>query len=70
MHVMTLYSNPECPQSHRVRIVLGEKDLTEDDYRNLIQEEYTFLKRPVFLVADQIFIGNSKKVIEELKTVL
>ena len=49
---------------------LGEKDLTEDDYRNLIQEEYTFLKRPVFLVADQIFIGNSKKVIEELKTVL
>ncbi|MEC9190577.1 MAG: glutathione S-transferase N-terminal domain-containing protein [Pseudomonadota bacterium] len=25
---MTLYSNPECPQSHRVRIVLGEKDLT------------------------------------------
>jgi RNA polymerase-associated protein len=28
MHVMTLYSNPECPQSHRVRIVLGEKDLT------------------------------------------
>ncbi|WP_462247628.1 arsenate reductase family protein [Ekhidna sp.] len=49
---------------------LGEKDLTEDDYRNLIQEEYTFLKRPVFLVADQIFIGNSKNVIEELKTVL
>ena len=28
MHVMTLYSNPKCPQSHRVRIVLGEKDLT------------------------------------------
>ena len=25
---MTLYSNPECPQSHRVKIVLGEKDLT------------------------------------------
>jgi RNA polymerase-associated protein len=24
---MTLYSNPNCAQSHRVRIVLGEKDL-------------------------------------------
>ena len=46
---------------------LGEKELKEDDYRNLIQEEYTFLKRPVFLVDDQIFVGNSKKVIEELK---
>ena len=46
---------------------LGEKELKADDYRNLIQEEYTFLKRPVFLVDDQIFVGNSKKVIEELK---
>jgi len=45
---------------------LGEKTLTEDDYRQLIQEEYTFLKRPVFIVNDQIFVGNSKKVIESL----
>lgn len=45
---------------------LGEKTLSEDDYRKLIQEEYTFLKRPVFIVDDEIFIGNSKKVIEEL----
>ena len=27
MHTMTLYSDPTSPQSHRVRIVLGEKDL-------------------------------------------
>ena len=46
---------------------LGEKTLTEKDYRTLIQEEYTFLKRPVFIVNDQIFIGNSKKVIESLR---
>ena len=39
---------------------------TENDYRKLIQEEYTFLKRPVFIVDNQIFIGNSKKVIEAL----
>ena len=27
MHTMTLYSDPNSAQSHRVRIVLGEKDL-------------------------------------------
>ncbi len=45
---------------------LGDRNLSEDDYRQLIQEEYTFLKRPVFVVDDQIFVGNSKKTIEEL----
>lgn len=43
---------------------LNEKVLTETDYRNLILEEYTFLKRPVFMVNDKIFVGNSKKVVE------
>ena len=40
---------------------LNEMNLTEDDYRNYILQEYTFLKRPVFLIDGQIFIGNSKK---------
>lgn len=46
---------------------LGDKDLKEEDYRKLIQEEYTFLKRPVFIVDDEIFVGNTKKVIEDLE---
>ena len=46
---------------------LGDKNLTENDYRKLIHEEYTFLKRPVFIVDNEIFIGNSKKVVEALK---
>ena len=41
--------------------------LTENDYKNYILEEYTFLKRPVFIVENEIFIGNSKKEIERLK---
>lgn len=49
---------------------LGEKDLSEADYRQLIQEEYTFLKRPVFIVNNEIFIGNSKKVIDNLRAKL
>ncbi len=45
---------------------LAERSLTEEDYRQLIGQEYTFLKRPVFLVGEDIFIGNSKKVIAAL----
>ena len=46
---------------------LKNKDLEEKDYKKLILEEYTFLKRPVFIVDDEIFIGNSKKEMERLK---
>ncbi|WP_088324405.1 arsenate reductase family protein [Polaribacter tangerinus] len=46
---------------------LKDKSLSEQDYKNYILKEYTFLKRPVFIVDNEIFIGNSKKVIEELK---
>ena len=49
---------------------LNEKQLTEKDYRKLILEEYTFLKRPVGIVGNQIFIGNTKAVVEELKNAL
>jgi len=41
---------------------LGLKDvkLTETDYKKLILSEYTFLKRPVIIDNNKIFIGNSK----------
>ncbi|MCG8322042.1 MAG: hypothetical protein MI921_21265 [Cytophagales bacterium] len=46
---------------------LRDKNLTEEDYKKYMLEEYTFLKRPVFIVDNQIFIGNSKKNIEALR---
>lgn len=49
---------------------LKEKKLTEEDYKKLILEEYTFLKRPVAIIGDEIFIGNSKKVVESLYNAL
>ena len=49
---------------------LHEKTLSEEDMRLLITEEYTFLKRPVFVVENQIFIGNSKKATQELGEVI
>jgi arsenate reductase len=45
---------------------LKDKILSETDIKNLILEEYTFLKRPVVLLNDEIFIGNSKKVVEAI----
>ncbi|MCB0761058.1 MAG: hypothetical protein KDC12_05995 [Flavobacteriales bacterium] len=42
---------------------LGAKDLTEADIKDLILKEYTFLKRPVIWVDDQLFVGNTAKVI-------
>lgn len=49
---------------------LQEQQLNEEDYKNLILEHYTFLKRPVVLVDGQIFVGNSKKVVEAAKQAL
>ncbi|ALM08637.1 arsenate reductase [Sediminicola sp. YIK13] len=49
---------------------LGSKDLKEEDYKGLILEHYTFLKRPVILIDNQLFIGNGKKEIAAAKDVL
>ncbi len=47
-----------------------EKELSEADFKKLILEHYTFLKRPVIFVDDQIFVGNSKKVVEAAKAAI
>lgn len=49
---------------------LKDKKLTEPDYKKYILEEYTFLKRPVIIINDEIFIGNSKSVIEMARKAL
>ena len=45
---------------------LKNQVLTEQDYKQLILEEYTFLKRPVVIIDTQVFIGNSKKNVNAL----
>lgn len=45
---------------------IDAKTLKEEDFKNLILEHYSFLKRPVFLTDNEIFIGNDKKNIEKL----
>lgn len=47
---------------------LGLKDvnLTEEDIKKYILSDYTFLKRPVVIDGEHIFIGNEKKNLEAL----
>ncbi len=49
---------------------LKNQNLTELDYKKYLLEHYTFLSRPVFIIDDKIFIGNSQKNIIEVHKVL
>ncbi|ASO04482.1 arsenate reductase family protein [Arenibacter algicola] len=46
---------------------LKEQKLSEEDYKDLILEHYTFLKRPVVIIDNDIFVGNSKAVVAAAK---
>ncbi|WP_348799274.1 arsenate reductase family protein [Flavobacterium adhaerens] len=49
---------------------LKNKSLTEDDYKKYILEHYTFLSRPVFIINDKIYIGNSSHNIQQVHLAL
>ncbi|MDO9186082.1 MAG: ArsC/Spx/MgsR family protein [Bacteroidia bacterium] len=49
---------------------LDKKQLTEEDYKNYILQEYTFLKRPVIITGNKIFVGNSKSTVAAAKAEL
>jgi len=42
---------------------LNDIELTEADFKRYMLEEYTFLKRPFIINEEQVFIGNSKSVV-------
>ena len=46
---------------------LKSQVLAEKDYRQLILDEYTFLKRPVIVNGHEVFVGSSKKQVAVLK---
>jgi arsenate reductase len=47
---------------------LKNQDLSEEDYKELLLEHYSFIKRPLFIDGDHVFIGNTKKVVNALKS--
>ena len=46
---------------------IAVKSLQEEDFKTLILEDYRFLKRPVFIINQEIFIGSDKKNVELLR---
>lgn len=46
---------------------LDVKSLGEKDFKELLLDHYTFLKRPVFITDSEIFVGNDKKNVEALR---
>ena len=40
---------------------LKDKNLGEEDYKKYILEHYTFLSRPVFVIDNKIYIGNTQQ---------
>ena len=73
-HLKTLAGSYEALFSKRARLYkemgLKNKALDAADFKQLILEHYTFLKRPVLVIKDQIFIGNSAKTIAAAKQAL
>lgn len=49
---------------------LDKMNLGEEDYKKYILDEYTFLKRPVIIIGDKIFVGNSKSTVAAAKAAL
>lgn len=49
---------------------LHEQELSETDYKRLILEHYTFLRRPVVVINERIFIGSSRTLADVTKEVL
>ena len=40
---------------------LKDKNLTEADYKKYLLEHYTFLSRPIFIINNEVFIGNTQQ---------
>lgn len=49
---------------------LHERTLNEDDFRSLILEHYTFLKRPIIIINNRVITGNATKIIKETRCAL
>jgi arsenate reductase-like glutaredoxin family protein len=45
---------------------IDSSSFEDTDYKKLLLSDYTFLKRPVLLLSDKAFAGNSKETIQQM----
>lgn len=73
-NMATLAGSYEALFSKRAKLYteMGLKNahLKEADFKHYILEHYTFLKRPVIVINNQIFIGNSAKTVSAAKKIM
>jgi arsenate reductase len=46
---------------------MNASDFKDSDYKKLLLSDYTFLKRPVLLMENNAFAGNSKDTIQQMQ---
>ena len=44
--------------------------LKEENFRQLILEHYTFLKRPIVVIGERVISGNATKIIKDARKLL
>ena len=49
------------------QLKIETKKLTEEKAKQLLNDHYTYLKRPVLVYKGKVFVGNSKEEIESAK---
>lgn len=58
-------------RARKLKDALAEAPVkTDADYKALLLSDYTFLKRPVFEIDGELFIGNAKNTVEAIKAKL
>jgi len=58
-------------RARKLKDVLAENPVKEDvDFKRILLMDYTFLKRPVFEIDGQLFVGNAKNTVEATKAAL
>lgn len=43
---------------------------TDDVYKDLLENEYSCLKRPILIWNNNVYLGNAKKTVAQMKTAL
>ena len=49
------------------KIKKESKKISEKDYKDLILAHYSFLKRPLLVIEEKLFMGNSKETVIDAK---
>lgn len=58
-------------RARKLQALLSENPVEKDaDYKKFLLMDYTLLKRPVFELDGNLFVGNSPKTVEAIKAFL